>query len=421
MTIQEVWKLIDDALYYSGGFLDGSYIDKYPREDDTKYRERQKIAYYKNDFLRKVTRYIGYIYRKQPVREVNENELLKLFLKNCDFQGNNLTTFMSSFAKEAKAKGVGVVLIDNVEEIPTTLEEQLKTRALPYLINIKPENIVDYKLDIYGAFEYVAFNYQIDNSVYGKKDVKSVIKYFDKEKWAIYENDKIIETREHNLGVCPIIFFSETGKFESIGEFSPVAFLGKRQYNLTSEEDELIRGQTFSILIIQGEAGDLEIGTHNALFYSGDKEPKFIAPSAENAKIIKEKIDRIDDEINEITYDIITLKANNDSGRALKMKLDGLNSSLSDFAQRLENFENKIFAIVKKYLGLENLDVSVSYNKSYNIIDVSEEINELAAMKEIVDLPSYEREKLKKIIKSDLHLDDKEFEEIKKDIDNLIK
>ena len=165
----------------------------------------------------------------------------------------------------------------------------------------------------------------------------------------------------------------------------------------------------------------MEIGTHNALFYSGDKEPKFIAPSAENAKIIKEKIDRIDDEINEITYDIITLKANNDSGRALKMKLDGLNSSLSDFAQRLENFENKIFEIVKKYLGLENLDVSVSYNKSYNIIDVSEEINELAAMKEIVDLPSYEREKLKKIIKSDLHLDDKEFEEIKRDIDNLIK
>ncbi len=414
------WNFIDDALYGTGGFIDGSYLEKYSREDDDKYKNRQKIAYYKNDFMRKITRYIGYLFRKLPIRDVKQNPLLETFLNDCDKKGNSLTVFMSDFSKEAKAKGVNVVLIDNIKEIPQSLQEQINQRALPYLVPIKPEQITEYKMDSSGRFEYVAFSDTIDLSEYKKPNVKNVIRYFDKTSWIIYEEDKILESGEHNLGVCPIIFFSENGKFETFGEFSQIAYLAKRRYNLVSEEDEIIRGQTFSILTVQGEPSDLALGVNNALFYSGDKEPKFIAPSAENAKIIKEKIEKIDNDINEIAYDIITLRANNESGRALKMKLDGLNSSLSDFAIRLEDFEYRIFEIVQKYLNL-NIDVTINYNKNFNLIDIKEEIDELSALKEIAEIPSYERAKLKKIAKNDLGLSDEDLLQISEEIDNYIK
>ena len=422
VNYKEEWKFIDDALYGINGFLDGEYLEKYSRETDDKYQNRKKIAYYKNDFLRKITRYTGYLFRKLPFRDVKGNALLETFLNNVDFAGNNLTVFISSFTKEAKAKGVGVVLIDNVleENIPVNLQEQIKQRALPYLVKIKPEDIIEYKIDEFGKFEYVAFADTIDNSTYKKQDVKTVTRLYDKQNWYIFDGDKIIEQGEHNLGICPVVFFSENGNFKTLGEFSQIAYLSKRRYNLVSEEDEIIRGQTFSILTINGDSSDLELGTNNALFYQGDKQPAFIAPSAENAKIIKEKIEKIDNDINEIAYDIITLKSNNDSGRALKMKLDGLNSSLSDFANRLEDFEYKIFEIVLKYLGLD-LDITVSYNKNFNLVDVTEEIEELAEIKGIIDLPSYEKAKLKKIIKNDLALNDEDFKIISEEIDNIVK
>jgi len=65
---KQIWDFSKEAYFGNGGFLDGSYIDKYVREDDTKYENRQEIAYYTNVFASKVNRFVGYIYKKLPVR-----------------------------------------------------------------------------------------------------------------------------------------------------------------------------------------------------------------------------------------------------------------------------------------------------------------------------------------------------------------
>ena len=43
-----LYKMLEDGYEGCGGFLDGSYLTKHPREADAKYSMRRELAYYLN-------------------------------------------------------------------------------------------------------------------------------------------------------------------------------------------------------------------------------------------------------------------------------------------------------------------------------------------------------------------------------------
>lgn len=399
------YSFIREAYIGNGGFVDGTYINKFPRESDDKYAERKKIAYYTNMFASKINRYIGYLYKTAPMR-TSSNNIIKQIFNDIDNRGNSIDVFMSSFAKNAKALGVNLLLIDMPSNIPSTLKEQLDSRALPYFVEIAPHTIEKYKLDKFGKFEYISFNSTIDNSTYKKADVKKIVRYYDKNEWIVYEDDKIIESGEHNLGVCPVISFGENGIFPDAGEFNQIAHLQKRHYNLKSELDEILRGQTFSLLTINADAPsdiEMKLSTDNAIAYgAGMTRPSFIAPDSSSATVYQKEIESIENTINKIAYDLTTSQSK-ESGIALDIKFQGLNGSLSNFAMRLEDFETRAFEIVAKYLQLQNADVTIQYPKTFSIVDVEKEIATLTEVKSLgYALPTYEKLKLQQIVSNDL-------------------
>lgn len=400
------YAFIREAYLGSGGFSDGSYIDKFPRESDEKYKERKKIAYYTNLFASKINRYIGYLYKTAPVRTTSNN-LIRAVFDDVDSRGNSIDVFMSSFAKNAKALGSNLLLIDMPKELPSNLKEQIESRSLPYFVEVEPHTVVKYKMDKFGNFEYVSFRSTIDNSTYDEDDIRQVVRYYDRTEWRVYEDDKIIERGSHNLGVCPVVSFGENGSFPDIGEFNQIAHLQKRHYNLKSELDEILRGQTFSLLTVNADNPsdvELKLSTDNALIYGKDmNEPNFIAPKSDSASIYQKEIQAIEDTINKIAYDISTNQSQ-ESGIALDIKFQGLNGSLSNFAMRLEDFEIRAFEIVARYLGVQNANIAIKYPKTFNIVDVEKEIATLAEIKALgYTLPTYEKLKLKQIIANDLN------------------
>jgi hypothetical protein len=402
---KDKWTLAKEAYEGSGGFDDGSYIDKYPRESDDKYEERQKIAYYENLFAPKVNRYIGYIFKNTPTRSTS-NDLIKLIFDNADNKGNNIDVFISNFAKNAKVRGVNLLLVDMPKELPLTLKEQIQNRALPYFVEINPERVIEYKIDTTGKFEYVAFEDTIDNSTYQNQEIIDIIRYYDKNSWAIFDKEgNVLENGSHNLGACPVLIFSETGEFESIGEFTSIAKLAKRHYNLLSELDEILRGETFPILTINADTPsdvEVKIATDNAIAYAKDfNKPEFIAPPAAPAEIYQKRIEDIESKIEKIAYDITSNKAQ-ESGIALDIKFQGLNASLSNFALRLNDLENRAFEVVCKYLSLKN-DITITYPKTFNIIDTQKEIGILEEMKNLINSPTYFKLKTLQIISNDLN------------------
>ena len=421
---QQIYKFANEAFKGEGGFLGGSYIDKYPRESDEKYEERQKVAYYTNLFSSKINRYIGYLFKTTPTRE-SKNKLIQLIFDNADNQGNAIDIFMSNFAKNAKVRGCNLLLIDMPRNLPSTLKEQIDTRAVPYFVEILPERIIEYKMDLSGKFEYIAFSDVIDNSTYQNQDITQVIRYYDKSEWKILALDgTVIESGAHNLGICPVLAFSENNEFPTLGEFTQIAYLAKRHYNLQSELDEILRGQTFSILTINADnPSDLELklSSDNAIVYAqGFNKPEYIAPPAAPAEIYQQKIKDIEAQIDKIAFDISTNQSK-ESGIALDIKFQGLNASLSNFAIKLEDLERRAFEIVCKYLNINN-DVNVLYPKNFNITDTEKEIQILSEMKQVIDAPTYFKLKTLKIISNDLNtIDPEDFAVIASEVEDSFK
>jgi len=403
MNYCELWRFAKEAYEGSGGFSDGSYLDKYPRERDEKYKQRKNIAYYTNLFSSKVDRFIGYIFKQKPSR-FTSSRLLKIILDDIDNRQNNADVFFSNFAKIAKVYGCNLVLIDMPKELPGSLSDQIENRALPYVIQIDPQKLINYKLNSYGNFEFVIFNDTLDLSTKDKQDIRPIKRYYDRNSWAIYnEKDEVIERGEHNLGVTPLLIFSENGSFPTIGEFTQIASLAKRHYNLQSELDEILRGQTFSILTLQSSSGgDISLSTDNALIYQKDtNRPEFIAPPAAPAEVYQQRIKEIEKQIDTIAYDITT-NERQESGIALTLKFQGLNSSLSNFAQRLEDFELRVYEVIFKYLN-EEFDITVNYAKEFSIVDIEKEIAILEQMQELITAPTYFKLKAMQIVTNDLN------------------
>ncbi|WP_281950269.1 hypothetical protein [Nitrosophilus kaiyonis] len=424
MDYKTIWQFAYEAYKGDGGFSNGGYIDKYPRESDEKYSNRQQIAFYTNLFAPNVSRYIGYIFKNRPIRTTS-NKFIQMIFDDCDKKGNNVNIFMSNFAKESKVRGIGIVLVDMPKDVGQTIGDQLKKRALPFFTSIAPEDITEYKIDAYGNFEYIKFKDTIDKSEPGNPNIINVERYFDKTSWIVYQGGEIIESGEHNLGVTPAMIFSETGKFPDIGEFTQVASIAKRLYNLRSELDEIMRGQTFSVLTIQADTPsdfEIKLSTDNAIIYGKEMtRPSFIAPEVGPANIYQEEIEKLEALIDKITYNFTTNQAQ-ESGIALDIKFQGLNSSLSNFAMRLEDFEARLFDIVCKYLNITN-DVTIQYSKNFSIVDITKEFSTLEAFKELgYSAPTYERLKLLQIINNDLNsIDIEDMDKIKIELEYLDK
>jgi hypothetical protein len=425
-NLKEKWKLASDAYEAKGGFEDGSYLVQYPRENNDKYKERQNIAFYDGVFAQKISRYIGYLYKQKPLRTIIKNkEIGELLLRDIDNKGNSIDAFMQDFAADAKVRGTMLLLISMPADIPADLKSQLDNRKIPFFSKVEPEKVVKYKLDEYGNFDWIIFKEMVEIADGDDIKVIEATKYYSKTlcKWTY--GDEVIKNESHNLGICPIVAFSEKGDFPAVGEFTHVGTLAKRLYNLNSEMDEILRSQTFSILTINATTPkdvELKLSTDNAISYGENlNKPEFIAPPSAPADIYEKRIAAIDKKINDITYDIDTHKGR-ESGISLEIKFQGLNSSLSKFATSMQNLENKAFLIVSKYLGLNNI-VDVTYPKDFNIIDLEREIGTLESIKELgYSIPIYEKEKLIQIISSDLSTTNEEIKsKIKSNIEDLFK
>jgi len=67
-------KFLMDAYTGKGGYLDGTYLIRHPRESDEKFNKRKKLAVYPNYVRKVVDSYLSHLFKKSPVRSIETQE-----------------------------------------------------------------------------------------------------------------------------------------------------------------------------------------------------------------------------------------------------------------------------------------------------------------------------------------------------------
>jgi hypothetical protein len=406
------FNFISTALNGTGGFADGSNLVQYPRESNEKFERRKQIAWYVNHLRPACSRFVGYLSKRPPQREHNSNNLIEGFIQDCDGQNTALDVFLAGFALEAKARGSMLLLVDMPKQLPTDQQTQVEQRLFPYLVPIYPEQVKSYVLNDSGHLVEVEVNGTM--LIEGKET--DVVRSWNELSWSVVAGGKVIEQGDHNLGICPVLAFSEGASFPYVGDFAQIAYISKRIFNARSELDEILRSQTFSLLTYQvppEQAGMFDaaqtataIGTHNMLIHSGNT-PQFIAPPDAPAMVYMKNIEQMESAIRDISLAIETPNQA-ESGIALTIRFQELNSALTEFARRMEDLERRAWFVFMKWLTLPPDSIKVNWARDFSLADLNSEIEQTSALIGIGAPNVYIQEKLKRIAAIDFAGGEKE-------------
>jgi hypothetical protein len=353
---------------------------RYPRESVEKFARRNQVAWYENHLLSACKRFVGYLAKKPPMRDV-QNPLLEDFAADCNWRGDSLDIFWQSFMVEAKARGSMLLLVDMPAGDAQSLADQRAQRFFPYLVPIKPEDVLKYSLDERGRLDMAEYSIVWEG--------KNAIKGWDTQRWWVRHGDKEVAGDVHALGLCPVLAFSETGDFPGFGDFAQIADISKRLFNARSELDEILRAQTFSLLTYQIPPEDTQfsaasvaeaIGTHNMLTHRG-ATPEFIAPPDGPARIYLDTIAKLEEAIKRVALVVeAPEKETAESGVALTIRFQALNSALASFARRMEDFERRVWETACAWLNLPPERATVEWAKDYALADIKTEFEVLQNM-----------------------------------------
>lgn len=368
------------------------HLVPHPRESPERFAARAAVAVYENHLREACERFVGFLGRRRPVRDGVDAPLVQLLLADADMRGNGLDVFWQSFALHAKARGSMLLLLDlpasDPEEGPVSLQDQLERRAVPYLRAICPEQVRDVDIDDEtGAVEWLELDCTED---VGGKEV-ACVRRWDAQTWSIWHKDELIAQGEHGFGQCPVIPFTESGDcYPHVGKYAQIADMSRGVFNNRSRLDEILGGQTFSVLTlhvppessavynVSGAVAD--IGISSILTHPGDR-PAFISPDQGNAETYLRVVDQLQAAIKRVSMDDSTASGTSgaESGVARRLRFERLNSDLASFAHRMQQVEARMWEMFHRQLGTDNR-VKIEWPSDFNLVDTAAEIDILISM-----------------------------------------
>ncbi|MDP2811770.1 MAG: hypothetical protein Q8O34_16655 [Rhodocyclaceae bacterium] len=216
--------------------------------------------------------------------------------------------------------------------------------------------------------------------------------------------ERILESAEHPLGACPVLAFTEMGDFPAFGAFSGITDLSRRLYNLRSELDEILRRHTFPVFaarfpIIDPAPGEpaesaqnrqmaiikglgeaiASLGKDRGIVTPG--EVAFVAPPDGPAATYMQAIEKIEARIRVASLAVdLTGEKSAESGLALTIRFQALNTALTRFARRMEDLERRALDLACRWLALAPETIESHWSRDYKIVDVASELETLGTM-----------------------------------------
>lgn len=398
---------------YIGGeeYRKAGHLVRYQLESEREYNARLYQTPLDNHCQSVISVYNSFLFREPPKRDLGMLEgsmEVEEFLKDADFDGRSLNSFMKDVSTWASVFGHCYIMVTKANVGATTRAEEQAMGVRPYVSYLTPLVVLDweYARSPIGRYQLAYFRYieDINGQIHTIKEWNA-----EKIKTTVIdtENENIIEEYEevNQLGKIPAVcVYNQKGIARGIGvsDIADISDLQKYIYNGTSEIMQSIQMDTHPSLVTTPECN---VGTGSgALIHVPEGMDPGLKPylleftGAGVDKIlsaIQQKVEAIDKIAN--TGAVRATESRTMSGVAMETEFQLLNAKLSEKADNLELAEEQMWRLFAEYLGL-TWDGEIDYPGSFNIRDTGSEIQQLLTAKNAATNPAVLKEIDKQIL-----------------------
>ncbi len=353
---KQSWEVLLNAFEGGGGFLDGSYLWEYPREDRADYLKRQQMARYHNYLESLIDLYVRFIWTQGVSRE-SANEDLNAWLQDVDGQGTTVDQLLKRALAVGEVHGHAGVLVDKTPDEPTG-QSKADELARPIATVFTALGIQDWRFDADGL---AAVKLREAAPVPGiaEKDEPEIgaTQYllWDREGWARFDSDGMLVNADvPNLGIVPLVILRPKPSYTSPMVGRPLisnANILQAMFNRDSEEDEVLRAQAFSVLTVEVPTdGDPEavkrelgsvMGAAKAIVVRG--KATYQTPSMDVPAQVRENRAYLVQEIYRAAHVKYRREGGQaESGESIRLQYTELNEALQGTAKALAQAEREI-------------------------------------------------------------------------------
>lgn len=350
------WQVFIDAFEAQGGFLDGTYLWAYPREEGGSYQLRMTQARYHNYLETLIDLYVRFMFT-QGVKRESKSQEYNDWLTDVDGAGTTIDEFLKKLAALALACGHSGALVDKEPTAPagpTRAEDTGRVIASLFLATAIPD--WRFKSNTLDSIKLVedAPSPPIDQPMPTGAEAKQFL-VIDTEGWARFSGDgKLLGGDVTNLGMVPFAILRPKPSLLSLMLGRPLvsnANVIRCMFNRCSEEDQVLRDQAFSVFTAEADKdADVEqikaslgtvVGTAKAIVAKAKMDYK--TPSMDVPPTIRGNIEYLVTELYRaahVRFRRDSLDA--ESGEAIRLQYTELNEMLQGFAKALEQCEDAI-------------------------------------------------------------------------------
>jgi hypothetical protein len=349
---KESWQTLIDAYEASGGFLDGSYLWAYPREEVNGYTARQKQARYHNYTEALIDLYTRFLWTDGVKRESSSDEYNQ-WLSDVDGAGTDIDSLLKQMVSFALAAGHSGVLIDKTADEPAD-QTMAGERARVVASVFNAVSIPDWR---YANNELIAVKLLEASPPTGiteeHPDASTQFLLWDAEGFARFDAEgHLLSAGVPGLGRVPFVAYRPRPSYVDpmLGRgLISNANVVKAIFNRCSEEDEVMRAQAFSLLTVEvpndadlGEARAAVgiVGASKGLVVRG--KVKYETPDQNVPKSIRENTSFLIRELYRaagVRFAKDGLAA--ESGESIRLQFSELNENLQGVAKTLADVERR--------------------------------------------------------------------------------
>ena len=441
----EHWTFCEQT--YEGGrqwFINN--IHKYIKEGGHEFKDRLNRSYRFNHTKEVISLVTKYIFKEGIIRnDEDAPKAVREFWRQATPDGSSIDALMKRASDKSSQTGrVWLVVDNNATQVLSQADEAEGAQRI-YAYLISQQDVLDFSYDQWGKLRWVLYRLpyrQDEDPVASSGEVLPRYMLWTQDEWVLLEERKrespghgidtsavttshaifgsigtggdrrevvLVDRGVNQLG--PVIPVLRINHMETEEPFSPqglvdeIAYLDRTVANYLSNLDAIIQDQTFSQLVLPGQAlnpGEeghdkmLEMSTKRAFTYDGESgtAPTYISPDASQAKLIIEVIKMIIGEIyhsvgmaGERTKQDNAQGIDNSSGVAKAYDFERMNALLCAKADQLDRAENEMMRFVCLWAGeaMPEADL-VKYPDSYDVRTLPDEF-EIAQNLSILEAP----------------------------------